>query len=127
MKSNLILRGWVIAELYGADGKLKWRDAGSNLIVDEGIEFIMDTALSGGTQDTTYFVGLKDTGTPAAGDVLASHAGWAEITAIYTGNRPAWVDGGLASKVITNSASPAAFAIAGRTLLPQHLLSTATR
>jgi hypothetical protein len=113
MKSIFTLRGFVIAELYGADGQLKWRDAGENLIVDQGIEFIMDTALSAGTQDSTYFIGLKDTGTVAAGDTAASHAGWSEITAIYTGNRPAWTEAGVSSKVITNSASPASFSITG--------------
>lgn len=104
------LSGFVIAELW-RDGRMVWRDAGPNLIVDEGIEFIMDTALSGGTQDSTYFIGLKDTGAVAAGWTLAS--GPTEITAIYSGNRPAWVEAGVSSKVITNSASPAAFSITG--------------
>lgn len=113
--SGFKLSGLVIAELW-RDGRMVWRDEGPNLLVDEGIEFIMDVALSGGTQDTTYFVGLKDTGSVAAGDTAAQIGGtnaWGEITAIYSGNRPAWTEAGVSSKVITNSASPASFSITG--------------
>ena len=37
----LRLRGFVMAECYGPDGKLKWRDEGENLIVDEGIDLMV--------------------------------------------------------------------------------------
>lgn len=106
------LRGFVIAECFDSEGKLKWRDEGENLIVDEGINFILDTALSGTAQDTTFFIGLKDTGTPLAAWTLAS--GPTEITAIYTGNRPAWTeDNTTDDESVSNSASPASFSITG--------------
>lgn len=109
---SIKVEGFVIAECYGPDGKLKWRDEGKNLIVDEGLDFIIDTALSGSTQDTTFFVGLKDTGTPLAAWTLAS--GPTEITAIYTGNRPAWTEDNTGTdQVVSNSASPASFSITG--------------
>ncbi len=84
----------------------KW----SNIVVNEGLDDLLDMTLSGGTPDTSWFIGLKDTGTPAAGDTLASHASWAEITP-YAGNRLAWTDGGVASQSVDNTGSPAAFAI----------------
>ncbi len=84
----------------------KW----SNIVVNEGLDDLLDVTLSGGTQDTTWFVGLKDTGTPAAADTLASHGTWAEITP-YAGNRLAWVDGGVTGQSVDNTGSPAAFAI----------------
>ena len=69
----------------------------------------MDTALSGDTQDTTYFVGLKDTGTPAGTWTLAT--GLTEINP-YTGNRPAWTeDNTAADESVSNSSSPASFSI----------------
>lgn len=111
MSDFLKIRGFVMAECYGPDGELKWRDEGENLIVDEGINFILDTALSGTAQDTTYFVGLKDTGTVLAAWTLTSIT---EITAIYSGNRPAWTEDNTgADESVSNSASPAAFSITG--------------
>ena len=41
---------------------------------------------------------------------MVSHAGWTEITA-YTGNRPAWTPGAVATQSVSNTASPAAFTI----------------
>ena len=109
---SLKIRGFVLMELWDPNGKLLRRDEGENLIVDEGIDFILDTALSGSTQDTTFFVGLKDTGTPLAAWTLAS--GPTEITAIYSGNRPAWTENNTADdQEVSNSASPASFAITG--------------
>jgi len=109
MSESLRLSGYVIAECFGPDGKLKWRDEGENLIVDEGINHILDTAMSGDTQDTTYFVGLKDTGTPAGTWTLAT--GLTEINP-YAGNRIAWTeDNTAADESVSNAASPASFSI----------------
>lgn len=106
------IEGFVLMELWDPNGKLLRRDEGPNLIVDEGLNFIIDTALSGSTQDTTFFVGLKDTGTPLAAWTLAS--GPTEITAIYSGNRPAWTENDTADdEEVSNSSSPASFSITG--------------
>lgn len=93
-------------------GALKWHEAWENIVVDQGLNDLLDVTLSGATQDTTWFVGLVSaTPTVAAGDTLASHAGWTEVTAFDETNRVAWVDAGAASQSITNSASPAVFTI----------------
>lgn len=91
---------------------LKWADSWTNIVVNEGINHALDVTLSAGTPDTTWFVGLTD-GTPtvAAGDTLASHAGWVEVTNYDETNRVAWVDGGVSSQSVSNSASPAVFTI----------------
>lgn len=105
------LEGFVLVEHWDPNGKLLYRDEGENLVVDEGINFILDTSLSGSTQDTTFFIGLKDTGTVLATWTLTSIT---EITAIYTGNRPAWTENDTAAdESVSNSASPASFAITG--------------
>ena len=106
---GFFLSGWVIRECYGPDGVLKSRTAGSNLIVNTGIEHIMDVAMSGLAATATWYVGLKDTGSPAAGDTMASHSGWATISPYSDATDPAWTEAGISSKVITNSASPASF------------------
>lgn len=94
------------------DGRVKWTDRIENLITNEGLNHALDVVLSGGTQDTTWFVGLTDgTPTAAAGDTLASHAGWTEVTAYDETNRVAFVDGGVSSQSLDNSGSPAQFTI----------------
>lgn len=95
------IRGWNRRET-------RW----ANLVVNQGLDDLLDVMLSGGTQDTTWFVGLTD-GTPtvAAGDTLASHAGWVEVTAYDEAARQAFVDGGVATQSIDNIASPAVFTI----------------
>lgn len=93
-------------------GNVKWTDVIENLVVDAGVNYILDAGLSGGAAITSWFVGLTDgTPTPAAGDTMASHAGWAEVTAYSEAARVAWVDGGVSGKSVDNSASPAQFTI----------------
>lgn len=83
-----------------------------NIVVNQGLNDLLDVTLSGATQDTTWFVMLTD-GTPtvAAADTLASHGGWVEVTAYDEAARVAWVDAGASSQAITNAASPAVFTI----------------
>jgi hypothetical protein len=93
-------------------GRIKWQDDIKNLVTNEGLNHLLDVALSGATQDTTWFIGLTSASpTVAAGNTLASHAGWTEVTAYDETNRVAWVDGGVASQSVSNSASPATFTI----------------
>ena len=92
------------------DGAVIWEDKAENIVTNAGLDHMLDATLSAGTQITSWYVGLKGTGTPAAGDTLASHATWTEVTD-YTGNRKAWTDGGVSSQSVTNSASKASFAI----------------
>lgn len=94
------------------DGSIKWTDTIENLVVNTGLDHLLDVTLSGGSQDTSWFIGLTD-GTPtvAAGDTLASHAGWTEVEAYDEATREAFVDGGVSGQSVDNSASPAEFTI----------------
>lgn len=94
----------------GADGAIKWVELWKNIVVNEGLDDLLDATLAGGTPDTTWFVGLKGTGTPAAGDTLASHGTWSEINP-YAGNRPAWTAGAVSGQSVDNSAAAASFSI----------------
>lgn len=93
-------------------GKLLWRDGFDNIITNAGLDHILDIVLSGGTQITTWYIGLTD-GTPtvAAGDTMSSHAGWAEVTAYDEAVRQTWSDGGVSSQSVDNSASQATYTI----------------
>lgn len=99
-------------ECFDAAGNLKWREEVKNLVTNAGLNDILDKYFKGSTYTAAWYVGLKGTGSAAAGDTLASHAGWSEITA-YTGNRKALTLGTVASQSVDNSASKASFAING--------------
>lgn len=96
----------------GKDGKVKWTEEWDNLVTNAGLDHALDTELSGGTPVTSWFVGLTDgTPTAAAGDTMASHAGWAEVTAYSEATREAWVDGGVSGQSVDNSGTVAQFSI----------------
>jgi hypothetical protein len=64
----------------------RWR--AWNLVTTVGKTDIVDKYLKGSSYTAAWFLGLAGAGTKAAGDTLASHAGWSELTP-YAGNRPA--------------------------------------
>lgn len=124
--------GRFLMECYDKDGILKWSAEESNLVVNVGLQYMAGTALTSTTQITTWYVGLYGAGasnTPAAGDTMSSHAGWTEVTP-YTGARPTATFTAATNanpSVVTNSASPASFAInATQTVGGAFLVSNST-
>ena len=103
-------------ECFDKDGNLKWVAEESNLVVNVGLQYMAGTALTSTAQITTWYIGLYGaaaSNTPAAGDTMALHGGWTEVTP-YAGTRPAatFVAATNANpSVVTNSASPASFSI----------------
>lgn len=87
----LKLKGTYHVECYGPDGQLKWKDVVHNLVTTVGKNLALDTIL-GNSAAGAVVMGLKGTGSAAAGDTQASHAGWSEVggtnAPAYTGNRP---------------------------------------
>ena len=106
-------------ECRDKDGKLKWTAESKNLVVNVGLQYMAGSALTSTTQITTWYLGLYGAGasnTPAAGDTMASHAGWTEVTAYSNANRvtATLVTATTANpSVVTNTASPAVFNING--------------
>lgn len=103
----------------GADGVEKWSDTFHNLVVNQGIANMNNVYFAAGTVTNPWYLGLitgPGSGTTfAAGDTLASHAGWTENTA-YTGTRKAvtfGASGTVNPAVIDNQASPSTFVMTG--------------
>lgn len=95
-----------------SDGTVKWEDVIENIVVNAGLNYLLDAGLSAGTAITSWHVGLLSaTPTIAAGDTMSSHAGWTEVTAYDEATRVAWSDGGVSSQSVSNSGSPATFTI----------------
>lgn len=88
----------------------KWEEVFHNLVTNEGRNDLIDKYFKGSSYTAAWYMGLKGTGSAAAGDTLASHAGWSELTP-YTGNRKTITWGTTASQ--SNSATAVSFAITG--------------
>jgi hypothetical protein len=106
-------------ECRDKDGNLKWTAESKNLVVNAGLRYMAGSALTSVTQITTWYLGLYGAGasnTPAAGDTMASHAGWTEYTNYSNANRVTATFAAATTanpSVVTNTASPAAFNISG--------------
>ena len=104
-------------ECIGADGKVKWTGSVPNLVVNAGLAYMAGTSLTSVTQITTWYIGLYGaaaSNNPAAGDTMASHAGWTEVVPYSNATRVAatFVTATTANpSVVTNTASPASFSI----------------
>ena len=94
---------WIEAECVGPDGRVKWTERVHNLVTTAGKTDIIDKYLKGSAYTAAWYCILAGAGTKAAGDTLASHAGWTESTP-YAGNRPAITWGSTSSGSNTSSA-----------------------
>lgn len=108
-------------QCHDKDGNLKWEDEAPNLVVNEGLQDMNAKYFTGTTYTAAWYLGLYGSGatnSPAAGDTMASHAGWTEVTDYSQATRPACTFGTPTTanpSVATNSASPASFSINGTT------------
>jgi len=126
--------GVFTVQCFGADGQLKWEDKAPNLVVNEGLKDMNDKYFLGSGYTATWYLGLygsASTNTPAATDTAALHPGWTEVTPYSNATRPpcAFAAASAADpSVITNSTSPASFAInASETVGGAFLISDNTK
>lgn len=101
-----------VIECFSPDGNLKWVERITNIVVNVGLDDVLDKYFKGSTYTAAHYVGLTD-GTPtvAAGDTMASHAGWVEVVAYTEANRPDLTLGTVASQSVDNSSNKATFSI----------------
>jgi hypothetical protein len=98
-------------ECYDRFGNLKWQDGFENLVVTVGRNKLLDATFKTGLASPAWYVGLKDTGTPAAGDTMGSHATWPTITPYSDATDPGFTPGTIAAGSVDNDASKATFNI----------------
>jgi hypothetical protein len=104
---TVAITGAYTVECFDADGNLKWSDQIKNLVVTAGRNDLLDKYFSGSSYTASWYLGLIDSGgTYAAGDTMASHAGWTENTGYSNSTRPAptWNSAASASKSTTATA-----------------------
>ena len=100
-----------------------------NLVVNEGLNYILNAGLGNGTVITTWYVGLfSGNYTPLSTDTAATIASNAtEVTAYSAGVRQTWTPVSASSQSITNSASQASFTFNNTvTVYGAFLVSTST-
>jgi hypothetical protein len=84
MSETTIITGVFYVECVGADGEIKWTDTFPNQVTTVGRNDMLDKYFAGSAYTATWYMGLVNGGTTptyAAGDTLASHAGWTELAA----------------------------------------------
>lgn len=112
------------------DGELIDQFEQHNIVVNEGLNSMLNVMLAGGTQLGSWYVGLFEANyTPVAGLTAATFAATAtESTAYDETTRPAWTPAAAASQSITNSASKATFTInATKTIYGACLISDSAK
>jgi hypothetical protein len=102
-------------ECIGANGELKWREIIDNVVQIVGKNLALDTFLAGSAYTVTGpYMGLISStsySAVAAGDTMASHAGWLEAgganAPTYSGNRKtaAWSAAASGSKALSAALS----------------------
>lgn len=97
-------------ECYDQYGNIKWYAAGTNVVVNEGLDDILDQYWNEGS-GPPIFCGLKDTGTPIPANTMGTHSEWGTITPYSNGTDPAVLMGSASSQSIDNSGSKAVFNI----------------
>lgn len=128
--SNGILGFVYLFKCIGLDGKIRWEERMENIIPNEGRDYILNAALNGGSQYSTWYIGLfEGSYTPVAGDGAATFPGSATETTAYTSStRPVLNDGALVSGLWANVASPASFVFsADKTIRGGFISSLATK
>jgi hypothetical protein len=91
---------------------LKFSDHAYNLVVNVGLDDILDKYYKGSGYTAAHYCGIT-AGTPsfAEGDTMASHAGWTEITAYDEAVRQTITWGTVSSQSLNNSSSKAVYTI----------------
>jgi hypothetical protein len=102
-------------ECFDADGRLRWRETINNVVCTVGKNLALDTFLAGSAYTVTGpFMGLISSvsySAVAAGDTMASHAGWLEAggtnAPTYTGNRKTavWAAAAAGAKALSAALS----------------------
>ena len=105
------------------EGNVKWEEQSHNLVVNVGLQDMNAKYFTGSGYTATWYLGLYGaaaSNNPAAGDTMALHAGWTEVTAYSQATRPACTFGTPTTadpSVATNAALPASYSINGTTTI----------
>ena len=115
-RDNARIKGVVRTRcLRGPDrSEVVWEDVSQNIIVNQGLDYLIDVAIGNDTQIATWWCGIiYDTPTVSATGTMASHAGWTEVTVYSAAARPEFkdLDNGVGSRDNNSTTSVAAYTL----------------
>ena len=109
--ASVSFRGEFFIQTYRPDNSLKWEVLEKNMVVNVGVQKLLDILLMGSAAIATWYVGLAASSmTVASADTMASHGGWTESTVYATAARGVFV-GVRTALAVTNSASTISYSI----------------
>ena len=104
-------------ECYDKDGNLKWTEKVENIVVDEGLNDILDTYFKGGTQISTWYVAIFENDYTVLPANNYAAKGFIESIAYVESVRPTWTGGAVTGASVDNSASKATFTMNGTKII----------
>lgn len=97
------------------EGIIAWDADAPNLVVNAGLQHILNTIFSASAQTATWYVGLcASSPTVASGDTMITHAGWTEFINYDETTRQEWVEV-RTNQSMTNSGTKAAVTVSTNT------------
>jgi len=128
-KQKLIVGGKFFGQIV-RDGKIIEEFEDANLVVNEGLDALLNIMFHGSTQVTAWYIGLFEGNYTPVGSVTAATivAAATECTAYSQSTRPAFDEAAASSQQITNSASRATYTFnATKTVYGAFLSSLSTK
>ncbi len=110
MESNLVqkLSTKYIVDCYGEDGFLKWSESTPNIVVNEGVDYLFNTAFLN-SDTSNWFAGLVKSGDGVAEDTMDNHSfieylGWVNTLRpllVFEASNPRTSEKNIISRAVT--------------------------
>lgn len=94
-----------------ADGSIRWEEEFSNIIVNEGLDYLLSAGLADGTKQASWYVGLLAASPTPLAAWTKTEVGANDFVAYTEATLPAFTPGAVSGQSVDNSASKASFAI----------------
>lgn len=105
------------------NGKLVWEEEVQNRVVNQGLNDILAKYFKGSSYTAGHYAGLKGSGSISAGDTLASHSAWSEVSN-YSGSRQKLVLSNPSGQSMNNSSNKSSFNITGTATVAGIMIAT---
>jgi len=113
MNTKLVLHGTWLAVHKDANGNVLSEETIENLVVDGGVNYMLNSALHGDTAISPWYVIPFTSNNPVAAGNTYAVPGNTEATGYTEATRREWVEGASTAKSVTNSLSPAVITASG--------------